>query len=123
MRWALSAKTLRDTTGRDRRRGDAYMEKVSAGLESVAPGRHNNALKHAAWTLGCLTAAGALEHGDVEDALYVAVLHNGLVHDDGEQQTWAIIRSGLGAGPQEAIDLDADDQPPARRRRQKGQQP
>jgi hypothetical protein len=35
LRWALSAKTLRDTTGRDRRRGDAYMEKVIADLDAV----------------------------------------------------------------------------------------
>jgi hypothetical protein len=47
----------------------------------------------------------------------------GLVADDGECQTWATIRSGLGAGLQQPIDLDADDQPPARRRRQKAQQP
>ncbi len=46
----------------------------------------------------------------------MAALHNGLVHDDGERQTWATIRSGLSAGLQQPIDLDAD-RPPARKRR------
>ena len=30
---------------------------------------------------------------------------NGLVADDGERQTWATIRSGLGAGLRESIDV------------------
>src|SRR5437868_2164780 len=60
-------------------------------------------------------AAGALEQTDVEDALYVAGLSNGLVHDDGERQTWATIRSGLSAGLQQPKDLTAGH--PSRRRR------
>ena len=32
---------------------------------------------------------------------------NGLVADDGERQCWATIRSGVGAGLQEPINLDA----------------
>jgi hypothetical protein len=74
-------------------------------LASVAPGGRNAALNHAAWTLGHWVAAGALEQGEVEDALYAAALANGLVADDGERQGWATIRSGLGAGLQEPIDL------------------
>jgi hypothetical protein len=42
---------------------------------------------------------------------------NGLVADDGERQCWATIRTGLGAGLQQPADLDADDRPRARRRR------
>jgi hypothetical protein len=38
-------------------------------------------------------------------ALYGAVVANGLVVDDGERQCWATIRSGLGAGLQQRIDL------------------
>ena len=31
---------------------------------------------------------------------------NGVVADDGEHQVWAMMRSGLGAGLQDPIDLD-----------------
>jgi len=55
--------------------------------------------QHAAWTLGRWIAAGALEQADIEDELYMAALHNGLVHDDGQRQTWGTIHSGLGARP------------------------
>jgi hypothetical protein len=53
----------------------------------------------------------------------VAALNNGLVRDDGARQTWATIRSGLGAGLREPIDLDADDRPPVRQRRRKREEP
>ena len=36
-----------------------------------------------------------------------AAERNGLVADDGERQCWATIRSGLGAGLQEPVDLNA----------------
>jgi hypothetical protein len=90
---------------------------VIAELEEVPPGGRNAALNHAAWTLGRWIAAGALEQAEVEDALYVAALTNGLVRDDGARQTWATIRSGLSAGLQQPIDLDADRRPPAQKRR------
>ena len=92
----------------DRRRGEPYMTKVVDELAKTPPGGRNGALNHAAWTLGRWIAAGALGQADVEDALYVAALHNRLVHDDGQRQTWATIRSGLGAGLQQPKDLDAD---------------
>jgi hypothetical protein len=38
-------------------------------------------------------------------ARHAAALANGLVADDGQRQCWATIRSGLGAGLQEALDL------------------
>ena len=75
-----------------------------------------DALNGAAWTLGRWVAAGALEQADVEDELYSAAEVNGLVADDGERQTWATIRSGLGAGLQQPIDLDADDRQSRRAR-------
>ena len=81
-----------------------------------APGGRNSALNRAAWTLGHWVAAGALDQREVEDALYAAALANGLVADDGERQWWATIRSGLGAGLQEPIDLDAQGRAPRRRR-------
>jgi hypothetical protein len=52
-----------------------------------------------------------------------ALEQNGLVADDGQRQTWAIIRSGLSTGLLRPVDLDAEDGPPGRRRRRKGEQP
>jgi hypothetical protein len=101
LRRSPSAKVLRRTTDSDRRRGEAYMDRVIAGLERTPPGGRNDTLNHAAWTLGRWVAAGALEQGAVEDQLYSAAEVNGLVADEGERQTWATIRSGLGAGPQQ----------------------
>jgi hypothetical protein len=82
------------------------MDGVIRNLETATrPGR-NTALNGAAWMLGRWIAAGALEQTEVEEALYGAAGANGLVADDGERQCWATIRSGLGAGLQEPIDLD-----------------
>jgi hypothetical protein len=39
--------------------------------------------------------------------LYAAAVVNGLVADDGDRQWWATIRSGLGAGLREPVDLNA----------------
>jgi hypothetical protein len=108
LRRSPSATVLRRTTDSDRRRGGAYMDRVITNLEAAGPGGRNTALNHAAWTLGRWIAAGALEQCDVEDELYAAAEVIGLVADDGERQTWATIRSGLSAGLQQPIDLDAD---------------
>ena len=64
-------------------------------------------LHQGAWTPGRWIAAGALEQSDVEDALDVAAVATGLVADDGEWQCRATIRSGLGAGLREPVDLNA----------------
>jgi hypothetical protein len=85
------------------------MDRVIRNLQTAArpgPGR-NNALTIAAWTLGDWIADGVLEQHDVEDALYAAAVRNGMVADDGQRQVWATIRSGLSAGLQQPIDLDA----------------
>jgi hypothetical protein len=105
VRRAPSTKALQCTTDNDRRRAAAYLATVIDNLEETAPGGRNDALNHAAWTLGRWIAAGALDQGDVEDELFAAAEHNGLVTDDGERQTWTTIRSGLSAGLQEPIDL------------------
>ena len=83
------------------------MASVIGHLETTAPGGRNDALNRAVWTLGRWVAAGALEQSDVEDELYAAAEHNHLVADDGDRQCWATIRSGLSAGLQQPIDLDA----------------
>jgi hypothetical protein len=85
------------------------MAQVLDNLMSAAPSGRNAALNHAAWTLGHWVAAGALLQADVEDALYAAAECTGLVADDGQRQTWATVRSGLGAG------LNAPFRPEARR--------
>jgi hypothetical protein len=103
----LRVSTRSTKVSSDRQRGEAYMAQVLDNLTSVAPGGRNTALNHAAWTLGRWIAAGALEQSDVENGLYTAAERNGLVADDGERQTWSTIRSGLSAGLQQAIDLDA----------------
>jgi hypothetical protein len=95
----------RITVGDDKR-SQAYMHRVIDNLASAAPGGRNAALNRAAWTLGGWVAAGALDQREVEDALYAAAKHNGLVSDDGARQCWATIRSGLSAGLQQSVDLE-----------------
>jgi hypothetical protein len=88
-------------------RGEHYMAGVISNLETVQPGGRNAALNHAAWTLGRWVAVGELEQTDVENALYAAATRIGLVSDDGERQVWSTLRSGLGAGLREPIELNA----------------
>ena len=80
------------------------MSTVAANLSAAQPGQRNTALNHAAWSLGRWVAAGALDQSTAEDQLYGAAQHNGLVADDGDRQTWATIRSGIGAGLQSPRD-------------------
>src|SRR5712691_11866353 len=54
---------------------------------------------------------------EVEDVLCAAAELDGLVADDGQRQCWATIRSGMDSGPQQPVDLDAEDRPPAQKRR------
>ena len=108
---------LRGPTTRERQRGQAYLAKLIEDLARVPAGGRNAALNKTAWKLGHWVAAGALEQAAVEDALYAAAERNGLVADDGARQCWATIRSGLSAGLQQPIDLDAADRPPVGRRR------
>ena len=84
------------------------MAKVVDELAKTPAGGRNTALNAAAFTLGRWIAAGALEQGKVEDALYATAERNGLVADDGQRQCWATIRSGLSAGLQQPLDLDVD---------------
>ena len=80
---------------------------VIADLATTLAGGRTDALNKTAWKLGRWVAGDALEQADVEDGLYAAAVANDLVTDDGERQCWATIRSGLGAGLQEPVDLDA----------------
>jgi HNH endonuclease len=108
---------LREPTTHERRRGEAYLTRLIDELARVPAGGRNAALNKTAWKLGQWVAAGALDQGEVEDALYGAAERNGVVADDGARQCWATIRSGLSAGLQQPIDLDAEDRVPQRRKR------
>jgi hypothetical protein len=110
LRRSPTARVVGRATGADRRRGEAYMATVIEGLKATRPGGRNAALNAAAWTLGRWVAAGALDQRDVEDALYDVAETNGLVDDDGKRQCWATIRSGLGAGLQQPVDLAGPNQ-------------
>jgi hypothetical protein len=90
----------RATQGSLNGRAERYMSTVISNLSTVQPGNRNCALNQAAWSLGRWVAAGALDQATAEDQLYAAAQDNGLVADDGERQTWATIRSGIGAGLQ-----------------------
>jgi hypothetical protein len=87
-----------------RQRAERYLTSVVANLASVKPGGRNTALNQAAWTLGRWIAIDALDQSEVEDHLYAAAKQNGLLADDGDRQTWATIRSGIGAGLQSPRD-------------------
>ncbi len=111
-----TATRLGAATDINQRRGAASMGQVIASLQAVQPGGRNDRLNAAAFTLGHWIAAGVLEQGAVEDALYAAAEANGLVADDGQRQTWATIRSGLSKGLQQPVDLDAPNRSRRRRR-------
>ena len=119
MRHLTPPAVQREATGRDRRRGEAYLTKLIDELARVPAGGRNAALNKTAWKLGQWVAAGALEQAEVEDALYAAAEANGLVSDpkDGPRKTWATIRSGLSKGLQQPVGLDADDRRRVQRRR------
>ena len=96
------------------------MRLAIAHVPTTAPGAVGSTFAWPTWLDRTKTsrwiAAGALGQADVEEALYAAAVANGLVADDGERQCWATIRSGLSAGLQKPVDLDADDRAPRRRR-------
>ena len=78
------------------------MRQVLDNVATVGPGGRNAALNHAAWTLGD-GSPRKIAQGNVEDGLYAAAAHCGLVAEDGDRQCWATIRSGLSAGLIEPI--------------------
>src|SRR5262249_4694934 len=58
----------------------------------------NHRLNVAAFSLGQIVAAGGLDEREVRDRLFEAAEACGLVADDGAQQVWATIASGITAG-------------------------
>ena len=115
----MAPAVLREPTTHERRRGQAYLAKLIDELARVPTGGRNAALNKTAWKLGQWVAAGALDQGEAEDALYAAAEANGLVADDGSRQCWATIRSGLSKGLQQPLDLDTDEWSPSPRPRRR----
>lgn len=80
--------------------GQAALRAEIATLAATPPGRRNDALNRAAFSLFQLVAGGELAEGDVTTALQQACVTNGLVADDGWRSVNLTIRSGRGAGLQ-----------------------
>lgn len=81
---------------------DAYVRKaLDSEFDAVAkapPGRRNQSLNSAAFSLGQLVGAGLLAESLVRRTLEAAATASGLMADDGRAQVDATISSGLRAG-------------------------
>lgn len=75
----------------------AVVEAEISALESTTQGR-NQAANDAAFALGTLVGAGALDRGEAERRLLAACQFNGYIAKDGASAARATIRSGLDAG-------------------------
>ena len=75
----------------------AVVEAEISALESTTQGR-NQALNDAAFALGTLVGAGALDRGEAERRLLAAAQFNGYVAKDGAGQARSTIASGLTSG-------------------------
>lgn len=74
-------------------------------LGSTTEGSRNDRLNRAAYALGQLVGAGALEEHDVVDALEAAADRCGLLREDGVRSVRATIQSGLRGGIAQPRDL------------------
>ena len=87
----------------------AYVDAAVANeCEAVArapSGARNETLNKAAFALGTLVGAGALDAGMAADVLFAAAIAASLVKDDGPRACRATIRSGLEAGRRSPRDL------------------
>jgi hypothetical protein len=74
------------------------LEIECAAVAGTPPGTRNHRLNVAAFSLGQIIATGGLDEQEVRDRLFEAAETCGLVADDGAQQVWATIDSGVTAG-------------------------
>ena len=79
----------------------AALERECKNVASAQPHTRNNILNTAAFNLGQLVGGNALDEQEVRERLFEAAETCGLVADDGAQQTWATIDSGITAGTQQ----------------------
>lgn len=80
--------------------GHAALQAEIAALVATPPGRRNDTLNRAAFSLFQLVAGGELAEGEVIAELQQACVANGLAADDGWQSVNRTIRSGRKAGMQ-----------------------
>lgn len=80
--------------------GRSALQAEITALAATPPGRRNDTLNRAAFSLFQLVAGGELSETEVMAALQQACITNGLAKDDGWQSVHATIRSGRGAGLQ-----------------------
>lgn len=82
--------------------GDRYAAKAlegeTAAVAAAPPGTRNARLNEAAFKLGTLAGAGTLTEHEVFDGLLAAAETNGLIAEDGRQQTERTIQSGFSKG-------------------------
>jgi Bifunctional DNA primase/polymerase, N-terminal len=88
-----------------RRYAAAALEKEIRGVERAGRGDRNNRLNIAAFRLGELIGAGALDEEEVRAKLEAAAVGNGLVKEDGMRAVRNTIESGLGDGKRAPRDL------------------
>jgi hypothetical protein len=74
------------------------LEIECAAVAGTPPGTRNHRLNVAAFSLGQIIATGGLDEQEVRDRLFEVAETCGLVADDGAQQVWATIDSGVTAG-------------------------
>lgn len=83
----------------------AALEDEANAVTGTPPGDRNHRLNVAAFKLGTLVAAGALDESEVTGCLLDAARACGLIDDDGQRAAQNTIESGLRAGRQHPRDL------------------
>jgi putative DNA primase/helicase len=78
--------------------GGAALERECEAVAGAPPGRRNNLLNRAAFSLGTLAGAGLLDADLIRGRLFEAAAACGLVQDDGRTAVLNTIESGLTAG-------------------------
>lgn len=96
-----------------RKYAESAMHHELDALGAQGEGGRNHALNRAAFSLGTLIGAGALDEGAVVSALRAACERNGLAKDDGWDQCEATIESGIEGGKRSPRDLSGVTMKPA----------
>ena len=85
----------------------AALADESEKVTRAANGQRNETLNCAAFNLGQLVGANAIDRSQVEGALLAAAMASGLVADDGEEAVRRTLKSGLDAGIAQPRDVPA----------------
>jgi len=79
-------------------------------VEQADEGERNQTLNSAAFSIGTLVGAGAIDRAEAESELQSAAEACGLVDDDGASSVRATIRSGLDAGTAKPREIEEDEE-------------